>query len=95
MPNEKVGLSNGNFDDKFKQQHSSVREKQMSSSQENINLSVFFSFLQSWIWSKVGALFMMMNEINDEIHDSKMDEYRAMVPVDQPVVHIVYNIILY
>ena len=94
MPNEKVGLSNGNFDDKFKQQHSSVREKQMSSSQENINLSVFFSFLQSWIWSKVGA-FYDDNGINDEIYDSKMDEYRAMIPVDQPVVHIVYNIILY
>ena len=47
VPNEKVGLTNGNFEDKFKQQHSSVREKQMSSSQEDINLSVFFSFLLS------------------------------------------------
>ena len=36
---------------------------------------------------------MMMNGINDEIYDSKMDEYRAMIPVDQPVVHIIYNII--
>ena len=37
---------------------------------------------------------MMMDGMDDESYDSKMDQYRTLIPVDQHVDHIVYDITL-